>query len=129
VPAAPPIGELKATRPDVVEEIDRLLEEHPEDEVAALLNERGLPSSSGRPFTASMVKHVCRNHGIRRRYQRLRERGLLTLEEMARRLGVCIGTVKDWREAGRLRGHRYNIRAEYLYEPPTENIPLKRGGK
>lgn len=129
IPAPARLWEIKATNREVVDEIDRLLDEHTEYEVAALLNERGSKSSSGKPFSAGMVKNICRKYGLKRHYQRLREKGMLTLEEMAELLGVHVDTVKCWRKEGLIQGHRFNIRVEYLYEPPGENAPVKRRGK
>jgi len=128
VPAPQLIWETQATSREVVEAIDRLLETHPEYEVAVLLNAHGYQSSSGKPFTVRMVEGAARKYGLTSHYQRLREQGFLTVEEMAERLGVYIDTVKTWRRAGLLRGRQYNIKGKYLYEPPGEHAPSKQRG-
>ena len=46
---------------------------------------------------------------------RLRARGLLTLNEIADRLGVHTKTIKDWRDAGLLESHKANDKNERLY--------------
>ena len=46
-----------------IAEMDRLLNEHSEAQVAQLLNERGWRSSTGRPFSLSLIQ------GLRRTYQ------------------------------------------------------------
>ena len=56
---------------------------------------------------------------------RLRNAGMLTLEEMAQRLNLCSCSVKDWRDLGWLRAHRYNDRGECLYELPGSDLPKK----
>ena len=56
---------------------------------------------------------------------RLRNAGMLTLTEMAQRLNSCSDTVKDWRDLGLLRAHRYNDRGECLYELPDPALPRK----
>ena len=51
---------------------------------------------------------ICKTRGLKSRYQRLRDRGLLTLSEIAARLDVCPETVREWRQHGLLRAHVYN---------------------
>ena len=59
------------------------------------------------------------------RLTRLRNAGMLTLQEMAQRLNLCSTTVRDWRDRGLLRAKRYNDRGECLYELPGPDIPRK----
>ena len=56
---------------------------------------------------------------------RLRARGMLTLAEIAKRLGIAAAMAKTWRRAGLLRSHRYNDRGETLFEQPGPNTPTK----
>jgi DNA invertase Pin-like site-specific DNA recombinase len=122
-----PLGaiELHKTDPAIVREIDSLLDEHTEGEISAVLNEKGLRSGTGRAFTPMMVLKLRRKHRLKHRFQRLRETGLLTMQEVGRRLGVTIETVKKWRRLGLLRARPYNDKGQYLYEPPGENWPAK----
>ena len=60
---------------------------------------------------------------------RLREAGLLTLEESAGRLGVARRTVRTWQRNGLLRAHAANDKNVCLFEPPGENSPIKRQGR
>ena len=69
-----------------------------------------------------LTSHV-RPHEPRR--ERLRGAGLLTAQEMAQQLGVCVKTIHVWRHAGRLQAHAYNDKGEYLYEPLGEQRPIK----
>ena len=117
--------ELRKTKPNVVEEIDRLLDYHTEDEIAAILNERGLRSGCGRPFDRLTVRYVRYTYGLRDRFTRLRAAGMLTEQEMASRLDIAVATLKTWRRHGLLRAFRYNCNGEYLYEPPGDNPPIK----
>jgi DNA invertase Pin-like site-specific DNA recombinase len=117
--------QLRKTKPDVVEEIDRLLDDHTEDEVAAILNERGLRSGCGRPLDRLTVRYVRDTYGLKDRFTRLRAAGMLTTQEMANRLGIKPGTLKVWRLHGLLPASRYNCNGEYLYEPPGDNPPIK----
>ena len=49
---------------------------------------------------------------MKSRYQRLRDRGLLTVHEVADRLAVSVDTVYEWRKHGFLRGHVHNDRPQ-----------------
>jgi hypothetical protein len=53
---------------------------------------------------------------------------MLTMKEMARRIGVKDLRIIEWRREGRVTGQRSNYRTEYLYvEPTPEQIAtLKR---
>jgi hypothetical protein len=122
-----PLGapELRKTGEEVIREIDRLLDTHTEMEIAPMLNRMGLQSGSGQPFTLMSVHNLRRHRGLRSRFERLREKGLLTVEEMAERLGIAPSVVKDWRDKGLLRAYRYNDKDQCLYEPPTDDLPGK----
>jgi transposase-like protein len=74
------------------------------------------------------VARLVRTYGLKPRLDRLRERGMLTMHEMADKLQVTPHTVKIWRRQGLLRGHAYNDRNESLYEPLREDAPRKRQG-
>ncbi|MHB9124568.1 MAG: recombinase family protein [Armatimonadota bacterium] len=130
IPAPLRLWETKPTSQEVLKEIDRLLEDHYEHEVAIMLNERGFKSSSGKPFSVSMIKGTSHNHGIKTHRQRLQERGMLSLTEMAERFGVSIDVLKDRRRDGLIKGHPFNEKGECLYEPPAEITTTRtRGGK
>jgi DNA invertase Pin-like site-specific DNA recombinase len=120
------------TRPEVVQLVDQLLDHHVYSEIAAMLNERGFrPGASARPgraadrFSAKNVAYLMHTYGLRSRYDRLRERGMLNKREMADRLGVHAQTVDRWTEFGLIKAHFYNDHGWQLYEPPGPNTPLK----
>jgi len=54
---------------------------------------------------------------------------MLTLCEIAERLGVCTATVKVWRRNGLLRAHAYNDKNECFYELPDADAPVKHKRK
>ena len=119
-----PLGapELRRTRDEVIREIDRLLDTHSEMEIAPILNQLHLRSGSGQPFTPMSVHKLRRHRGIRSRLQRLRAKGLLTVEEIPKRLNIAPSVVKEWRDKGLLRAHRYNDKAQCLYESPDDDL-------
>ena len=110
-------------------EVVRLLEQHTEREIAAILNEKGLRSGTGQSFTLMTVINIRRHYGLRDRFQRMRAFGLLTIEEIADRLGIVTSAVKDWRHKGLLQAHRYNDKGQCLYEPPPNDLPGKHKKK
>jgi len=120
--------EQRQTRKEAVAEIDRLLDIHTYPEIAAKLNECGMASGEGHPFTARIVAGIQRRYGLKSRYDRLRTAGLLTLEEVAEVLDLSTTRVKIWLRHGLLRGHAYNNSNSCLYEHPGENPPRKAQG-
>jgi len=129
LPIPLPTGQAHQTPPEVVREIDRLLDEHTDEEIAAILNAEGKRTGWGRSFTRLRVAEVRLNYSLPDRFSRLRARGLLTLEEIAVSLGVCTATVKDWRRYGLLEAYPYNDRGECLFEPPDADAPVKHKRK
>jgi DNA invertase Pin-like site-specific DNA recombinase len=126
VPLPLPFCILSRTRPEVIEEIDRLLGEQTYQEIAEGLNARGFRSGDGRSFNLSIVASLCKRCGLKSRRQRLREAGLLTRNELARRLKVTPLKITGWRRAGLLLAHQSNYKTEFLYVPPTEDIIATR---
>ena len=125
LPLPKPAWLLRQTSATVVAEIDRLLEDHTDGEIAALLNGQGLLSGEGKPFHRPMVRRLRIDYALRNRHARLLTRGLLTLHEMAQRLNICSDTLKRWRRAGLLKAHKYDDRGGYLFEPPGPGSPIK----
>jgi hypothetical protein len=120
------------TRPEIVQLVDQLLDHHVYSEIAAILNERGFrPGASARPgraddhFSAKHVAYLMHTYGLRSRYDRLRQRGMLNKREMADCLGVHEQTVDRWAEHGLIKAHFYNDHGWQLYEPPGPNKPAK----
>ena len=113
-----PACEKYRTPASVVADIDSLLEEHTESEIAEILNRRGTRSGHGRAFNVRMVAKIRQQYRLKPRLERLRERGLLTVTEAAQTLGVCVSTIKQRRRDGLIRGCRINDRYEYLVELP-----------
>ena len=120
------------TQPGIVELVDKLLDKHIYSEIAELLNQQGYrPGGSARPgrhetcFTALRVAYLVHRYALRSRYDRLRDRGMLTKREAAARLNIHETTLARWAEHGLVTRHAYN--AHYsLYEIPTSNLPRKQ---
>jgi len=129
LPRPAPAWALRQTSPEVVAEIDRLLAEYTDVQIARVLTENGFRSGMGKPVNLMMVARVRDHYHLRSRYERLRERGLLTLEEVASALQIATATAKHWRRAGLLRAHAYNDKPQYLFEPPGADAPTRYAAK
>jgi hypothetical protein len=127
-------GEQVKTPAMIVQLVDKLLDNHIYDEIAGILNEQGLrPGGSARPgrsntcFTALRVAFLVHRYALRSRYDRLRDRGMLTKAEAATRLGIHEATIVPWADNGIIKRHAYNGHA-YLYELPPSS-PAKHSSR
>jgi DNA invertase Pin-like site-specific DNA recombinase len=118
----------RLTPPTVIDEIDHLLDDHTVAQIADILNARGMTPGAGTSFHRQLVARLARTYHLKPRYDRLRERGLLTVQEMADVLQVTPHTVKIWLRRGLLRGHAYSDKNESLYERPGDQAPRKTPG-
>src|SRR4029450_3517320 len=75
-------------------------------------------------FTALRVAYLVHAYALRSRYDRLRDRGMLTKSEAAACLGIHEATRLRWAECGLVTRHAYNAHA-YLYEVPDPHLPGK----
>lgn len=113
-------AEIKRTKPEVIKEIDHLLDHHPDREVAKILNDKGFRSSVDRlQFTAYMVVRLRHSHHIKSHCERLRERGMLTMPEMAQKLNISTCTLETWCKKGLIKRYACN-KNKYLFEPPPD---------
>ena len=120
--------ELRQTSPQVVAAVDELLDHHTHAQIADILNTRGMVSGEGRPFHRLIIMRIRDHYELRNREQRLHDQGLLTLHEMAGRLGVSTPTVKKWLHTGIVSGQCYNDKGQVLYDPPGPNPPTPHHG-
>ncbi len=121
-----PIAQIRKTKPEVVAEIDGLLDHHCDREVAEVLNRQGRRTWQGESFNLKKIAHIREAFKLKSRYSRLRAKGLLTAKEMSVRHGVTFTTINAWGREGLLQKHRY----DNLYEPLDENAILKgQGGR
>ena len=112
----------------MVTEIDRLLDHHTETEIARLLNQRGVCSGEGLTFHSRTIARIRRRYQLKSRYDRLREQGLLRVEEMSDRLKLTPAWIRTWRNHGLLRAYPVCDKKLWLYEDPGPNPPRKAQG-
>jgi DNA invertase Pin-like site-specific DNA recombinase len=115
------LWDLRKTDPEVIVEIDRLLNDHCDDEVAEDLNTRGFRSATGKCFDAAAVGDLRRRYRLRSRDLRLRQAGLKSLTKIAEELHVGLEKLQHWRDSGlvTLKAQR-TVGQRYLYEMPTD---------
>jgi DNA invertase Pin-like site-specific DNA recombinase len=114
--------QARLTNPELLNEIDRSLDQFTAAQLASKLNERGCRSSHKRPFSASRISALCRYHGFKSRQQRLQEKGLLDAHDIAALIGSKPGLVDYWRQQGLLKGAPMNDKIEYMYERPEPEV-------
>jgi DNA-binding XRE family transcriptional regulator len=128
VPRPKPISVIRKTPSQVVELINELLETSTDRQIAARLNELGHCNWRGEGFTMKKVILVRQTYSLKSRFERLRERGMLTGEEVAEQLGVSTTTVHQLGRQGVLARHLYGNNYRCLYEPPGDVRLVKGAG-
>ena len=129
IPAPQMYWQTCVESPETVRLIDTLLNENTDNQVAEILNKRGLRTRKGNILQSNIVRHIRKTYGLKSRYDRLREAGMLTAQEMASLLAVHKRTVLAWYKAGLLHGCLSDDRGIYLFEPPAPNTPVKCMGQ
>jgi DNA invertase Pin-like site-specific DNA recombinase len=129
MPVPAPAYKSWQTDPEVVALINRLLDDHTTQQVATQLNEQGLRSGKGGRFTGVTIVNICHSYGLKSRYHRLRDQGMLTRDEIAQQLGIAKSTVSAWRTQGIVKAQVCDDRKRYLYEPVGDQKPVKCQGR
>ena len=121
-----PIALIRKTLPEVVAKIDELLETCTDLEIAQQLNLLGHTNWRGQSFTHKKIMTIRCAYHLKSRFERLRERGMLSAKELAEQLDVSATTIHQWGHAGLLREHPYGNEHRFLYEP-LGNVMLIKG--
>jgi hypothetical protein len=124
VPLAPQHWHKNPTPATTLAILDQLLDTATFAQTAAALTQRGLADGAGRPFTPERVRYHCSFFHIPTRSQRLHARGLLTLDEIAKRFDVHPCTVKRWRELGLLNAEQSSDAPAYMFHPDQQRPSL-----
>jgi DNA invertase Pin-like site-specific DNA recombinase len=114
--------QLRKTSKGIVSQIDRLLDQYTDGEIADVLNDKNSVSGTGRPFSARMVAGIRRKYGIKSRFERLREQKLFTISEISDSLKISKATVKNWAKNNTLKSYKYNDKNERLYQRPGQEL-------
>ncbi|EKY8362078.1 recombinase family protein [Salmonella enterica] len=120
----------------IIEQIDRLLDNHLYHEIADILNQQGYQpgsaASQGKDnfcFTALRVAYLANRYKLRSRYDRLRALGMLTKAEVAQSLGIHEQTVVRWAEYGLIKSYPYNKQCSLYQLPAQEQLPPKHSSR
>lgn len=123
-----PIAQIRKTKPEVVAEIDGLLDLYCDREVAEVLNRQQRRTWQGEAFNLKKIAHIRQAFNLKSRFSRLRARGLLTAKEMSERFDVTFTTINAWGRKGLLRKYNYDNDRRCLYEPLDASLLTKGHG-
>lgn len=115
--------QLRATHPEVRQEIEALLDEYTDAQVANILNQRGLRTGAGDVFDSSGVQWVRFSAKFKTLKARLLEAGMLTGKQISAKLSVGRSTLGRWRAQGSIKARICNDKGEWLYWPPERLLP------
>jgi len=87
----------------VIDRVRDLARQHDDSEIAALFNRESLTSSTGKPFTVSMISWIRFKHRIPAHTW---PPGTLSVNEVCERYGVSMHVVYYWIERGHVSAHQ-----------------------
>ena len=130
----PTIGQKVGTPKVAVEAIRELAAGHTDDEIAQILNQRGLVSGRGNAFTASSVSWIRLKFKIKKpKSDRgfaarvgIREDGRYSTTALANKLGVTISTIHYWRKKGVIEAVRENTRSPWWHTVTPDILAMLR---
>jgi len=112
--------------PALIAELDRLLNDHEDVEIATILNGRGFRSGTGRSLTEALIKQLRNSHHLTSRHERLHATGLVTQIELAAQFGVRPTTIVNWTRQGRLQVVRGGGRGHTILYKPVDPSVVER---
>jgi DNA invertase Pin-like site-specific DNA recombinase len=115
----------RTTDKEVISQIDHLLNDYTDSEIAKSLNQQGKISGTNQLFSQRIIGNIRRGYNLKSRYTRLREKNYLTLNEISSILQVSTCTIKGWAREGIIKKYRYNDKNECLYELNKTSISEK----
>ncbi len=97
--------------------IGQLLDSHTYAQIAGELNAAGHTSSDGHPWDGDRVAKLAGYHQMPSHDQRLQDRGLLTLSQIAAGLDAHPSSIKRWHRLGLITGEQADDRGVFRYHP------------
>jgi DNA invertase Pin-like site-specific DNA recombinase len=113
------IADIRKFKPDIVAEVDRLLDHHRDQQIADILNQRGLRTGEGKPFSQRTIASLRECHNLLSRHGRLHRSGLLTTRELAAQYQITDSTVREWGRLGLIKNHYADSHMSALWEIPA----------
>lgn len=123
VPLHPQGWGLPRINPEVVTRIDQLAETYTDKEIAKLLNAEGLKTAVSTSFRSHVVRRIRATRQLKSRYERLREKGLLTQQQIAEKYNIHLSTIRVWKDKRLINIRAYDDRNRFLIEDPGEAPP------
>jgi len=109
--------QLRATPAQLTELIEHLLDNCTYAQIAGQLNAAGHTSSDGHRWDGDRVAKLVNYHQMPSHDQRLYDRGLLSLEQIANDLGAHPSSIKRWHRLGLITGEQADDRGIFRYHP------------
>lgn len=123
-----PIAQIRKFKPELVKEVDALLNTHCDREIADIFNQRGLLTWEKKPFNLKKIAFIRTAYNLASRHQRLRERGMLSTEEVAARCGIAETTVNAWGRQGLITKCYSDSLNRGLWDIPSDRTVAKGCG-
>lgn len=125
VQAPKTLPKMRKFKPELILQLDQLLETCTCQEAADRLNALGYRNWEGQPFSREKVHGIRFNYRLKTSLERLRARGWLFAKELAGRLEVSTTTIHQWGRAGLL-ARKYYGNHRCLYEP-VNSVKVRSG--
>jgi DNA invertase Pin-like site-specific DNA recombinase len=109
--------QLRKTSAQITGLISDLLGSCTYAQIAGQLNAAGHTSSDGHPWDGDRVAKLASYHQMPSHDQRLQDRGLLTLTQIAADLGAHPCSIKRWHRLGLITGEQADDRGIFRYHP------------
>jgi len=122
------IARRKQTPPELVTQIDQLLEFGDDGIVAERLNAAGVLNCRNDAFTRNQIACIRQGHGLRPHCERRLAAGYATAGQLAVRYGVTRTTVRLWAQNGLLERSSCGDGHRWYYRLPAEDTIVKGHG-
>jgi DNA invertase Pin-like site-specific DNA recombinase len=109
--------QLRTTPAQITGLISQLLDSCTYAQIAGQLNAAGHTSSDGHPWDGDRVAKLANYHHMPSHDQRLQDRGLLTLGQIAAGLHAHPSSIKRWHRLGLITGEQADDRGIFRYHP------------
>jgi DNA invertase Pin-like site-specific DNA recombinase len=124
-----PIAQIRKFKPELIAEIDSLLEHHCDREIADILNQKGWRTWEAKRFNLKKIAWIRCAYKLPSRYDRLRRRGMLTTRELAAKFAISETTVHEWGRQGLIKRCYPDSLNRGLWQIPSDTTILKGRGR
>lgn len=122
IPGPKKIWQEQRTSEKIVNEIDQLLDDQTHSEIADTLNKNGHLSPTGKCFTPKIIGSIRWHYHLKSRYQRLREKGLLTLKELSDKIKIPMKAIRELEKRKMINSYKCTDKMKRLYELPGNDF-------